>query len=176
MVFGNLDSFSASGFVMLRNNTTDCVSPDGDLSGQWNRNAQTMDIFENRRAFQHVAVREAREWAAENGVSEADRALWSASLQEELPTIFVKLLDMKGALEYQLTDAISRVPGWIMEFVIEQDNLWLTRICEPCTQDCEGLAAHKGTDHSKPCLNASSGSALVSRHIPPIHSWNDHKL
>lgn len=76
MVFGNTGLNSATGVCFSRNPSTG----ENAYYGEYLINAQGEDVVAGIRTPQQITKQMSINWAKENNVSEADRAVWTPSL------------------------------------------------------------------------------------------------
>jgi pyruvate,orthophosphate dikinase len=115
MVFGNMGTTSATGVAFTR----DPGSGENAFFGEFLVNAQGEDVVAGIRTPQQIARVSSKHWAAENGVSESERASRYPSLEEVMPDCYRQLLKTSSKLERHYRDMQD------MEFTIENGRLWM---------------------------------------------------
>ena len=116
MVFGNMGDDSATGVAFSRNPATGAHD---FLYGEFLVNAQGEDVVAGIRTPQQISLPGSREWAAERGISEEERAARYPSLEEVMPQSYQEFLGIVKHLEHYYRDMQD------MEFTIERGNLWM---------------------------------------------------
>ncbi len=115
MVFGNMGTNSATGVAFSRSPATG----EFKLYGEFLINAQGEDVVAGIRTPQKITLEASRQWAAESGVSEAERAAKFPSLEEAMPAAYQQFLGIVKQLETHYRDMQD------MEFTIEDGTLWM---------------------------------------------------
>jgi pyruvate,orthophosphate dikinase len=115
MVFGNLGNDCATGVAFTR----DPASGEKVFYGEYLVNAQGEDVVAGTRTPQQVALIASKSWAANHGVSEADRTSKYPSLEEAMPDAYKQLLDISNKLEAHYKDMND------IEFTIQDRKLWM---------------------------------------------------
>ncbi len=116
MVFGNMGDDSATGVAFSRNPATGAHD---FLYGEFLVNAQGEDVVAGIRTPQQISLPGSREWAAERGISEEERAARYPSLEEVMPQSYQEFLGIVKHLEHYYRDMQD------MEFTIERGKLWM---------------------------------------------------
>ncbi|MCD6345472.1 MAG: pyruvate, phosphate dikinase [Anaerolineae bacterium] len=116
MVFGNMGDTSATGVAFSRNPATGAHD---FLYGEFLVNAQGEDVVAGIRTPQQISLPGSREWAAERGISEEERAARYPSLEEVMPQSYQEFLEIVKHLEHYYRDMQD------MEFTIERGKLWM---------------------------------------------------
>jgi len=108
-----LSNGAATGIVHSYNGASTC------MDGEWSENAQVGDITDGKRVPRKLSKQASQKWAESIEISEQER-LWSfASLEEEMPGLYARLLHCHDTLQCHFND----LPA--VEFVVEQGKLWL---------------------------------------------------
>jgi len=115
MVFGNRGARSATGVAFTR----DPATGGKRFYGEFLVNAQGEDVVAGIRTPQQITLEASREWAKENGISEAQRAKDFPSLAEVMPACYRQLLKAADKLERHYRDMQD------LEFTIEDDKLFM---------------------------------------------------
>jgi len=115
MVFGNRGERSATGVAFTRDPATGRKR----FYGEFLVNAQGEDVVAGIRTPQQITLEASREWAKENGISEAERARNFPSLAEVMPDCYRQLLKAADKLERHYRDMQD------LEFTIEDDKLYM---------------------------------------------------
>lgn len=116
MVFGNMGDDSATGVAFTRDPST---GENQYFYGEYLINAQGEDVVAGIRTPQQITLAGSREWAANNGISEADRKAKFPSLEETMPEAFTALDAIRRKLENHYRDMQD------LEFTIEKGNLFM---------------------------------------------------
>ncbi len=114
MVFGNMGDTSATGVAFSRNPATG----ENKFYGEYLINAQGEDVVAGIRTPQEITLEGSKEWAKNNGVSEADRKKKFPSLEETMPTLYKEMIAIKNKLEKHYKDMQD------MEFTIQEGKLY----------------------------------------------------
>ncbi len=115
MVFGNMGNDSATGVAFSRSPS----NGEAKLYGEFLINAQGEDVVAGIRTPQKITLEASRQWAAESGVSEEERAAKFPSLEEAMPAAYQQFLGIVKQLEAYYHDMQD------MEFTIERGRLWM---------------------------------------------------
>jgi len=115
MVFGNRGARSATGVAFTR----DPATGGKRFYGEFLVNAQGEDVVAGIRTPQQITLEASREWAKENGISEAQRAKDFPSLAEVMPDCYRQLLKAADKLERHYREMQD------LEFTIEDDKLFM---------------------------------------------------
>lgn len=115
MVFGNMGNNSGTGVCFSR----DAGTGEDIFNGEYLINAQGEDVVAGIRTPQQITLEGSRNWAALQGISEADRAAKYPSLEEYMPEIYQQLNETQQKLEDHYSDMQD------MEFTIQEGKLWL---------------------------------------------------
>ncbi len=115
MVFGNLGDDCATGVAFTR----DPAIGERGIYGEFLPNAQGEDVVAGIRTPRQISLKAGREWAARNGVSEAERKAHHATLEESFPAVYRELLRISSRLEKHFRDMQD------MEFTIERGRLFM---------------------------------------------------
>ena len=116
MVFGNMGDDSATGVAFTRDPST---GENRYFYGEYLINAQGEDVVAGIRTPQEITLAGSREWAKNNGISEAERVAKYPSLEETMPEAFQTLDDIRIKLESHYRDMQD------LEFTIEKGNLYM---------------------------------------------------
>ncbi len=116
MVFGNMGNDSATGVAFTRDPST---GEHKYFYGEYLINAQGEDVVAGTRTPQQITLAGSREWAASNGLGEAERAAKFPSLEEAMPEAFEELDEIRAKLENHYRDMQD------LEFTIEKDTLYM---------------------------------------------------
>jgi pyruvate,orthophosphate dikinase len=116
MVFGNMGDDSATGVAFTRDPST---GANEYFYGEYLINAQGEDVVAGIRTPQQITLAGSREWAENNGISEADRAAKFPSLEEAMPEAFGVLDGIREKLENHYRDMQD------LEFTIEKGDLYM---------------------------------------------------
>ena len=116
MVFGNMGNDSATGVAFSRDPNT---GKHDYLYGEFLVNAQGEDVVAGIRTPQQISLQGSRDWAAQRGISEEERATQYPSLEELMPEVYQEFLDIVKMLERHYRDMQD------MEFTIERGKLWM---------------------------------------------------
>ena len=115
MVFGNMGNNSGTGVCFSR----DAGTGEDVFNGEYLINAQGEDVVAGIRTPQQITLEGSRNWAALQGVSEAERASKYPSLEEYMPELYQQLNETQQKLEDHYSDMQD------MEFTIQEGKLWL---------------------------------------------------
>ncbi len=115
MVFGNMGAASATGVAFSRSP----ANGEAKLYGEFLINAQGEDVVAGIRTPQKITLAASRQWAAESGVSEAERKAKFPSLEEAMPKSYQEFTEIVAQLEQYYRDMQD------MEFTIEDGKLWM---------------------------------------------------
>ncbi|HMB00465.1 MAG TPA: pyruvate, phosphate dikinase [Spirochaetota bacterium] len=116
MVFGNSGDKSATGVAFTRDPST---GEHKYFYGEYLINAQGEDVVAGIRTPQQITVKGSREWAKNQGISEAVRKRDFPSLEENMPKCFKTLDKTRVKLEKHYKDMQD------MEFTIENGDLYM---------------------------------------------------
>ena len=115
MVFGNMGERCATGVAFTR----DPATGENLFYGEYLINAQGEDVVAGIRTPQQVTLEGSRRWAADNQVSEAERAAKYPSLEEYMPQAYRDLVKVYTGLERHYRDMQD------IEFTIQDEKLWM---------------------------------------------------
>ena len=115
MVFGNMGLTSATGVAFTR----DAATGEDIFNGEYLINAQGEDVVAGIRTPQQITIEGSKRWAAQQGVSEEERAAKFPSLEEALPACAKDLIETQQKLEDYFKDMQD------LEFTIQDGKLWL---------------------------------------------------
>jgi len=115
MVFGNMGQTSATGVAFTR----DAATGEDIFNGEYLIKAQGEDVVAGIRTPQQITLEGSRRWAAQQGISEADRAAKYPSLEESMPECAKDLIETQQKLEDYFKDMQD------IEFTIQNGKLWL---------------------------------------------------
>ena len=115
MVFGNMGQTSATGVAFTR----DAATGEDIFNGEYLINAQGEDVVAGIRTPQQITLEGSRRWAAQQGISEADRAAKFPSLEESMPECAKDLIETQQKLEDYFKDMQD------IEFTIQNGKLWM---------------------------------------------------
>ncbi len=115
MVFGNMGSDSATGVCFSRN-PSDGVN---EFYGEFLINAQGEDVVAGIRTPQKMSLKESKQWAENNSISESERVKNFPSLEELMPQCYKELTEVREKLEKHYRDMQD------MEFTIQNGKLYM---------------------------------------------------
>ncbi|MDR2057077.1 MAG: pyruvate, phosphate dikinase [Dysgonamonadaceae bacterium] len=115
MVFGNMGQTSATGVAFTR----DAATGEDIFNGEYLINAQGEDVVAGIRTPQQITLEGSKRWAAQQGISEEDRASKYPSLEESMPECAKHLIETQQKLEDYFKDMQD------LEFTIQDGKLWL---------------------------------------------------
>jgi len=115
MVFGNMGERCATGVAFTR----DPATGENLFYGEYLINAQGEDVVAGIRTPQQVTREGSRRWAADNQVSEEERAAKYPSLEEYMPGAYRDLVNVYTKLERHYKDMQD------IEFTIQDEKLWM---------------------------------------------------
>ncbi len=115
MVYGNMGLTSATGVAFTR----DAATGEDIFNGEYLVNAQGEDVVAGIRTPQQITIEGSKRWAAQQGISEADRASKFPSLEEVMPVCAKELIETQQKLEDYFKDMQD------LEFTIQDGKLWL---------------------------------------------------
>lgn len=115
MVYGNMGNTSATGVAFTR----DAATGEDIFNGEYLINAQGEDVVAGIRTPQQITLEGSRRWAAQQGISEEDRAKNYPSLEEAMPKCAQDLIETQQKLEDYFKDMQD------LEFTIQDGKLWL---------------------------------------------------
>ena len=115
MVYGNMGQTSATGVAFTR----DAATGEDIFNGEYLVNAQGEDVVAGIRTPQQITIEGSKRWAAQQGISEADRAGKYPSLEEVMPACAKDLIETQQKLEDYFKDMQD------LEFTIQDSKLWL---------------------------------------------------
>ncbi len=115
MVYGNMGLTSATGVAFTR----DAATGEDIFNGEYLVNAQGEDVVAGIRTPQQITIEGSKRWAAQQGISEADRAAKFPSLEEVMPACAKDLIETQQKLEDYFKDMQD------LEFTIQDGKLWL---------------------------------------------------
>ncbi|MFT4223697.1 pyruvate, phosphate dikinase [Dysgonomonas sp.] len=115
MVFGNMNDNSGSGVAFTRNSATG----ENCFNGEFLINAQGEDVVAGTRTPQQITLKGSKEWAEQQGLSEAERVEKGLSLEEVMPEAYNQLNEIQKKLELHYKDMQD------LEFTIQDGKLWL---------------------------------------------------
>ncbi len=115
MVYGNMGLTSATGVAFTR----DAATGEDIFNGEYLVNAQGEDVVAGIRTPQQITIEGSKRWAAQQGISETDRAAKFPSLEEVMPVCAKDLIETQQKLEDYFKDMQD------LEFTIQDGKLWL---------------------------------------------------
>jgi len=115
MVYGNMGLTSATGVAFTR----DAATGEDIFNGEYLINAQGEDVVAGIRTPQQITLEGSRRWAAQQGISEEERAKKFPSLEEAMPACAKDLIETQQKLEDYFKDMQD------LEFTIQDGKLWL---------------------------------------------------
>ena len=115
MVYGNMGLTSATGVAFTR----DAATGEDIFNGEYLINAQGEDVVAGIRTPQQITLEGSRRWAAQQGISEEERASKYPSLEEAMPACAKDLIETQQKLEDYFKDMQD------LEFTIQDGKLWL---------------------------------------------------
>ena len=115
MVFGNMGNTSATGVAFSR----DASTGEDIFNGEYLINAQGEDVVAGIRTPQQITLEGSRRWAAQQGISEEERAAKFPSLEEAMPECAKQLIETQQKLEDHARDMQD------IEFTIQDGRLWM---------------------------------------------------
>lgn len=115
MVYGNMGQTSATGVAFTR----DAATGEDLFNGEYLVNAQGEDVVAGIRTPQQITIEGSKRWAAQQGISEADRVAKFPSLEEVMPACAKDLIETQQKLEDYFKDMQD------LEFTIQDSKLWL---------------------------------------------------
>ncbi|MDR0833475.1 MAG: pyruvate, phosphate dikinase [Candidatus Symbiothrix sp.] len=115
MVYGNMGQTSATGVAFTR----DAATGEDIFNGEYLINAQGEDVVAGIRTPQQITLEGSKRWAAQQGISEADRAAKFPSMEETMPACAKDLIETQQKLEDYFKDMQD------LEFTIQDGKLWL---------------------------------------------------
>ena len=115
MVFGNLGSDCATGVAFTR----DPATGEKGIYGEFLPNAQGEDVVAGIRTPRSISKAAGRAMAHRQGMSEADRRVHQATLEESFPQVYGELLKIAARLERHFRDMQD------MEFTVERSRLFM---------------------------------------------------
>jgi len=115
MVFGNMGQTSATGVAFTR----DAATGEDIFNGEYLINAQGEDVVAGIRTPQQITLEGSRRWAAQQGISEEERAAKYPSLEESMPECAKDLIETQQKLEDYFKDMQD------IEFTIQNGKLWM---------------------------------------------------
>ena len=115
MVFGNMGQTSATGVAFTR----DAATGEDIFNGEYLINAQGEDVVAGIRTPQQITLEGSRRWAAQQGISEQERAAKFPSLEEAMPECAKDLIETQQKLEDYFKDMQD------IEFTIQNGKLWM---------------------------------------------------
>ncbi len=115
MVYGNMGNTSGTGVAFTR----DAATGEDIFNGEYLINAQGEDVVAGIRTPQQITTEGSKRWAAQQGISEADRASKFPSLEEVMPACAKDLIETQQKLEDYFKDMQD------LEFTIQDGKLWL---------------------------------------------------
>ena len=115
MVFGNMGQTSATGVAFTR----DAATGEDIFNGEYLVNAQGEDVVAGIRTPQQITLEGSRRWAAQQGISEEERAAKYPSLEESMPECAKDLIETQQKLEDYFKDMQD------IEFTIQNGKLWM---------------------------------------------------
>jgi len=146
-VLGNCDGKSGVGMVSLMDDGSTI-----DLVGQWLANAQAGDLAGGLRMPQQLTMSASREWAAQQGIPEQERAASFPSLEEEMPAVYANLMHYQDVLSCHLEGPFA------VEFAVQQGTLWLLQ-STPVKQAWLPCESHL-------CSSSECGRSTTSTNLP----------
>jgi hypothetical protein len=154
MVFGNLGATSATGVAFTRNPATG----ERRFYGEFLVNAQGEDVVAGTRTPQQISVQASREWAKENGITEARRSKDFPSLEEVMPRCYAELLRAAAKLEKHYKDMQD------LEFTIENGRLWMLQTRNGDRRRHGRRATRRQENRRQACRTGTGRSAAASAH------------
>jgi len=115
MVFGNMGQTSATGVAFTR----DAATGEDIFNGEYLINAQGEDVVAGIRTPQQITLEGSKRWAAQQGISEEERAAKYPSLEESMPECAKDLIETQQKLEDYFKDMQD------IEFTIQNGKLWM---------------------------------------------------
>jgi len=115
MVFGNMGQTSATGVAFTR----DAATGEDIFNGEYLINAQGEDVVAGIRTPQQITLEGSKRWAAQQGISEKERAAKYPSLEESMPECAKDLIETQQKLEDYFKDMQD------IEFTIQNGKLWM---------------------------------------------------
>jgi pyruvate,orthophosphate dikinase len=115
MVFGNMGQTSATGVAFTR----DAATGEDIFNGEYLINAQGEDVVAGIRTPQQITLEGSHRWAAQQGISEEERAAKYPSLEESMPECAKLLIETQQKLEDYFKDMQD------LEFTVQEGKLWL---------------------------------------------------
>ncbi len=115
MVYGNMGLTSATGVAFTR----DAATGEDIFNGEYLVNAQGEDVVAGIRTPQQITIEGSKRWAAQQGISEEERASKFPSLEEVMPACAKDLIETQQKLEDYFKDMQD------LEFTIQDGKLWL---------------------------------------------------
>ena len=115
MVFGNMGATSATGVAFSR----DASTGEDIFNGEYLINAQGEDVVAGIRTPQQITLEGSRRWAAQQEISEEERASKFPSLEEAMPECAKQLIETQQKLEDHARDMQD------IEFTIQDGRLWM---------------------------------------------------
>ena len=115
MVYGNMGLTSATGVAFTR----DAATGEDIFNGEYLINAQGEDVVAGIRTPQQITLEGSYRWAAQQGISEEERAKKFPSLEEAMPACAKDLIETQQKLEDYFKDMQD------LEFTIQDGKLWL---------------------------------------------------
>jgi pyruvate,orthophosphate dikinase len=115
MVFGNMGENSGTGVAFTR----DAATGEDIFNGEYLINAQGEDVVAGIRTPQQITLEGSKRWAAQQNISEIDRATKYPSLEEVMPAVYKELDEVQQSLEDHYTDMQD------LEFTIQDGKLWM---------------------------------------------------
>ena len=115
MVFGNMNSKSATGVVFTR----DSATGKNTFNGEYLLEAQGEDVVAGVRTPLKVRKTGSLAWAKLSGISEEERLDKFLSFEEVMPEIYSQLFDIQHKLEEDARDMQD------IEFTVEDGKLWI---------------------------------------------------
>jgi pyruvate,orthophosphate dikinase len=115
MVYGNMGQTSATGVAFTR----DAATGEDIFNGEYLINAQGEDVVAGIRTPQQITIEGSKRWAAQQGISEAERVAKYPSLEESMPECAKNLIETQQKLEDYFKDMQD------LEFTIQDNKLWL---------------------------------------------------
>jgi len=115
MVFGNMGENSGTGVAFSR----DAATGEDIFNGEYLINAQGEDVVAGIRTPQQITLEGSQRWAAQQNISEVERASKYPSLEEVMPDVFRDLNEVQQNLEAHYSDMQD------LEFTIQDGKLWM---------------------------------------------------
>ena len=115
MVYGNLNSNSATGVAFTR----DAATGEKLFNGEFLFNAQGEDVVAGVRTPLQISKEGSVRWANLAGISEEERLNKYLSLEESMPEIYEELIEYQSHLEQHYHDMQD------LEFTVQEDKLWM---------------------------------------------------